>query len=259
MGKSASRVLLGVEQLEERHLLSADPFLAVITHGLLLPGMKRPPAWANTMAKSIESTAGRFSEDGNVPSSSDSLTVDESSGFSFPWPAGDKNLILRVGWPSLGLNWKHTADLAQSIRNFLAGQDKPWDLLFVGHSRGAILNSAVFEKLQGAPNIDYVQMVTLDATAGQTHLTGTGPEDDAAGICTLVLFIPLQYERCLSMATDATKAHDLMPDSIAKNIPRLYVTEKAADPLDGINVSIARAPGLPDVERVVAVRAAAAC
>jgi hypothetical protein len=76
------------------------------------------------------------------------------------------------GWNVAGASSDIAAQLlASRIHTFLEGwpDGEKWDLLFVGHSRGAILNSRAVARLSTfagiEQHVDRTEVVALDATA----------------------------------------------------------------------------------------------
>lgn len=166
------------EQLEAR-LALAD--LTVLTHGLVLTG-ESVPDWVYDMAvainnhKPVSNRCVRGDETFERPNNGSILlsTVD-LTGTVHERACPD---FIIFDWHSeSGLSKPGTANedhvagrLASVIQSRLA-HDEPLNLHFIGHSRGAYVNSDVIRRLGNDPRIGLLQMTVLDA---QAHPPSTG-------------------------------------------------------------------------------------
>jgi len=89
--------------------------------------------------------------------------------------AGSQTYTMMVDWAALGAIHPGGASdpseyVAEAIKAFLDAQDQKWDVLLVGHSRGAIFNDEVIQEVQGnnAAHVGYVESILLDPTAAPT-------------------------------------------------------------------------------------------
>lgn len=155
-----------VEQLEDRTLLSNDVF--VITHGFELDSTI--PGWVVDMAHAIND---RLPADERA----DTTTIDgkdsiDRSVFS-PGETASGNRFLLLSWTSwvpgiLGQQDRQAAEgaLYDAVVGVLSAPDPdPVNLHFIGHSRGAVVNSEVIERLATSgfrSKIGFLQMTTLD-------------------------------------------------------------------------------------------------
>src|SRR5207245_757652 len=62
------------------------------------------------------------------------------------------------------------ADRIREVVHDRTMSDEPWDIIFLGHSRGAVLNDQVIRRLGLDDRVDYIDEIMLDPTS--SHLTG---------------------------------------------------------------------------------------
>ena len=67
-------------------------------------------------------------------------------------------------------NAKPAGSVAGQVRDFLDHQSEEWDVLFIGHSRGAVLNNKAISELGSPRNLGYLEEIMLDPTAA--HFAG---------------------------------------------------------------------------------------
>ena len=68
-------------------------------------------------------------------------------------------------WDTFGANTKPADQLADRIDEFIAGRKQKWDVLFFGHSRGAILQNEAADRVSRHENLGQVHQISLDPTA----------------------------------------------------------------------------------------------
>jgi hypothetical protein len=79
--------------------------------------------------------------------------------------AGSPTVTWMVDWNSWLSGERPSSQLAAMIRVFLNSQSEPWDLVLLGHSRGAILENETLNQLGSVANLGYVEEILLDPTA----------------------------------------------------------------------------------------------
>lgn len=168
---------LSLECLEQRLTPSRGPgpALVVITHGFEIDqdgngGLNDArSAWVDPMKHQvIQALTSNQSQ-----SAPTTVTIREvgPSSWDLDGIPSNSNLIVLVNWKSMfGGSEAPALDLADSIRHFLntrfQSENETWDLLFIGHSRGAIFNGEVTADLAiNPPPMDYVETISLDPTA----------------------------------------------------------------------------------------------
>lgn len=77
---------------------------------------------------------------------------------------GSPTITWEIDWDGTRTIDGPVAELKQRIRDFLDGVDQPWDILFFGHSRGAILNNRVLDDLAHY-QLGTIAEISLDPTA----------------------------------------------------------------------------------------------
>lgn len=70
-----------------------------------------------------------------------------------------------VDWDTHATNTKQVKDLANVIKNFLRERTEKWDVVLVGHSRGAIFAHDLTRELVGNSHLDTLFTYLLDPTA----------------------------------------------------------------------------------------------
>ncbi|HEY8505134.1 MAG TPA: vWA domain-containing protein, partial [Gemmataceae bacterium] len=171
VGGAAPAPPLRVESLEDR---TTPATLYVITHGL--QGTDSPPAWVFDLAEAIDARTGnRFSTD---QINASVLRATDPPGSGVP-PGGAADFLI-FDWASLSRS-AGTADdpevagaLANFVRNRLPASGFQ-DVHFIGHGRGALVNSAAAALLNNPADnarIGRLQVTLLDPQAlgadGQT-------------------------------------------------------------------------------------------
>ena len=119
------------------------PTLVVITPGFQPNGRAMPHDWVDPLADKVEGQLTQY---------------------------GSKTHTLVIGWNSLLPNAKPADHVAGRVRDFLGQQNEEWDVLFIGHSRGAILNNKAIAELGNPRNLGYLEEIMLDPTAA--HFAG---------------------------------------------------------------------------------------
>lgn len=174
-----------VERLESRTLLAADPVLVIVTHGFegvwdstknqFAPWSGIQP-WQDTMADEISRSLRNFPNLAPIKVGPQQFTV---SPVSYP-----TNIILEVDWQSgafpLGLVAPiggAEPGLLASLKDFFVGSGvQQWDVLLIGHSRGAVFNNKLITDLMadGATRarLDHVEEIELDPTAVRAYADG---------------------------------------------------------------------------------------
>lgn len=161
-GTRKARIRPTIEQLEDRvlpsHYSGQDRSLTVITHGFQFGTDPEFPGWVTEMATAINA----------VTHDCDFSTPITPVPLYGAWMGCHDFLLL--DWADLSDHGplSQPADSVLSlIRQELNGLSpgEKLDLNFIGHSRGAILNSRVLAGLGNDPRVGFVQMVTLDPTA----------------------------------------------------------------------------------------------
>ncbi|WP_437200847.1 hypothetical protein [Planctomicrobium sp. SH664] len=103
------------------------------------------------------STAGYF-EYAWMTTLRDTLTRDLQA-------AGGQVHVMTVLWDSMKPNDVPTESVAGSIRSWLSSRTQQWDVLLVGHSRGAIFNQELTRQIGTHSKIASLQHIMLDPTA----------------------------------------------------------------------------------------------
>ena len=165
------------EQLEDRVLLSNDLF--VITHGFAFVGTGFPD-WVYDMATAINPADERVNGEAEIRSSKVVFDQSLSGGRSGPcllldWSDESNEVSPYSGHYSSLMDTNSWAEAAgvflfnAIVTRLVAPQTtEPLNLHFIGHSRGAVVNSEVIERLatelndQTKSKIGFVQMTTLD-------------------------------------------------------------------------------------------------
>ncbi|MCA9103845.1 MAG: hypothetical protein KDA83_00385 [Planctomycetales bacterium] len=98
--------------------------------------------------------------------------------------AGSQVHTMVVSWNSLATNTTQTERVANHIKEFLAARSQQWDVVLVGHSRGAIFNQEIAGLLGDPKNMNVLQHVMIDPTAatsmGDQYPQGTPRNVDRA-------------------------------------------------------------------------------
>lgn len=173
------------EQLEDRRMLAG---VTVITHGFQ-PDSVESPAWTRFMAAGIAQRLGTTQFGVYDPASGDyhraertgnAISVDASKVLKhsdtqdavivFDW--ADESDTLMAGWGESAGD-----ELFASLVSFVGDLSltKSVDWHFIGHSRGAVVNSEAIERL-GAYDVDVQHMTTLDP---HDWNQGSSPADGA--------------------------------------------------------------------------------
>ena len=119
------------------------PTLVVITPGFQAGGREMPQDWIDPLADKVEGQLTKY---------------------------GSQTETLKVGWNTHAPNGDPADHIANSVRDFLEKQNEEWDVLFIGHSRGAVLNNKALSKLGSPRNLGYLEQIMLDPTAA--HFAG---------------------------------------------------------------------------------------
>ena len=162
-----------IERLEERTLMNND--LYVITHGYQLDG--RFPTWVYDMAQVIDDRLPVVER-----CSSEQIQASRVQVFGPPPSGQGCAAFLLLDWADQSneaqkysgnlrtesQSWAEAAGiiLAGHVATRLLNAGSPLNLHFIGHSRGAVVNSEAIERLNtdvASSRIRYLQMTTLDA------------------------------------------------------------------------------------------------
>ncbi|WP_337175586.1 hypothetical protein [Paludisphaera sp.] len=79
--------------------------------------------------------------------------------------AGSQVHTMFISWDSQAANTRQAESLAMRIQNWLGRRTNMWDVVFVGHSRGAIFNQEVIRLLGRPSKMRNLQHIMLDPTA----------------------------------------------------------------------------------------------
>jgi hypothetical protein len=82
--------------------------------------------------------------------------------------AGSQTYTMVVDWDSLGPDSSAASQLKGHIADFLSSRSQTWDVVLIGHSRGAILNHDALCQLGQPDHLGTVQEIMLDPTASTT-------------------------------------------------------------------------------------------
>ncbi len=137
---------LALEHLEDRVVLSGDPTLVFVTHGFQMPNLLASglPQWSIDTKQVID----------------DYLKDNLTSPFE----------VVAINWADSSNNFGPQArdsavqEIVEIIDPYLQSNPSV-DLFFVGHSRGAIVNSEAIARLSGQGGIDELWNVMIDPTA----------------------------------------------------------------------------------------------
>lgn len=79
--------------------------------------------------------------------------------------ADSQTHVMYVQWDSMSPNTDATSQVAGRIEKFLAARANRWDVLMVGHSRGAIFNHEMSSRLADHDKVVHLQHIMIDPTA----------------------------------------------------------------------------------------------
>lgn len=119
------------------------PTLVVITPGFQAAGREMPHDWVDPLAEKVEGQLTKY---------------------------GSQTQTLIIDWNTHLPNGAPADYVAGRVRDFLDQQSEDWDVLFIGHSRGGILNNKAIAQLGSPRNLGYLEEIMLDPTAA--HFAG---------------------------------------------------------------------------------------
>ena len=74
-----------------------------------------------------------------------------------------------VQWDSFKPNDRGVRDISSKVKDWLGQRQQEWNVVLVGHSRGAIFNHELAQEIAGSSNIRNLSHIMVDPTASVTH------------------------------------------------------------------------------------------